>query len=98
MTDLVARLRRDATCTSHHEAADEIERLRAERDAARAESERLRGAGLGALATAVAAHSLLARGGKRAAPSDTMFLQMLSDYEVSIARARAALAKEPGHE
>ena len=32
MTDIVERLRRDATCTSHHEAADEIERLRQERD------------------------------------------------------------------
>jgi hypothetical protein len=29
--DIVERLRLDATCTSHHEAADEIERLRAER-------------------------------------------------------------------
>lgn len=28
MTDIVERLRRDATCTTHHEAADEIERLR----------------------------------------------------------------------
>jgi hypothetical protein len=30
MSDIVERLRRDATCTSHHEAADEIERLRAD--------------------------------------------------------------------
>lgn len=29
MTNIVKRLRRDATCTSHHEAADEIEELRA---------------------------------------------------------------------
>lgn len=28
MTDIVERLRRDATCTSHHEAAAEIEELR----------------------------------------------------------------------
>ena len=28
MTDIVERLRQDATCTSHHDAADEIERLR----------------------------------------------------------------------
>lgn len=29
MTDIVQQLRRDATCTSHYKAADEIERLRA---------------------------------------------------------------------
>lgn len=34
MGDIVERLRRDATCTSHHEAAAEIERLRAARDGA----------------------------------------------------------------
>ena len=79
------------------EANDEITTMERdaairERDAARAEAARLRGAGLDALATATAAHSLLSRGGKRAAPSDMMFLQMLSDYEASITRARAALA------
>lgn len=30
MADIVERLRQDATCTSHHDAADEIERLRAD--------------------------------------------------------------------
>jgi len=37
MSDIVERLRRDATCTSHHEAATEIERLREERDRLAAE-------------------------------------------------------------
>ncbi len=32
MNDIVERLKRDATCSSHHEAAAEIEWLRAERN------------------------------------------------------------------
>ena len=43
----------------------------------------------------VAAHSLLTRtadfGGKKAAPSNKMFDQMLIDYEASANRGRAAL-------
>lgn len=43
----------------------------------------------------VAAHSLLTRtadfGGKKAAPSNKMFDQMLLDYEASANRGRAAL-------
>ena len=38
-----------------------------------------------------AAISLLERGGKKAAPSDKMFEQMLADYRSSLARGRAAL-------
>jgi len=63
----------------------------------RAEVERLRETLLNTLANLVAAHSLLSRGGKKAAPSDKMFAQMLADYEAAIERARAAL-KEPGNE
>ena len=45
-----------------------------------------------------AAISLLERGGnaaKKAAPSDKMFDQMLTDYRASLERARAALAAAP---
>jgi len=42
------------------------------------------------LASLVAAHSLLSRSPKTAAPSDKMFDQMLKDYEKSIERGRKA--------
>lgn len=42
-----------------------------------------------------AATSLLERGGKKAAPSDKMFEQMLVDYRSSLARGRAALKAAP---
>ena len=41
----------------------------------------------------VAAHSLLSRGGKKAAASDTIFKIMLQDYEKSFEAGRKALAK-----
>ena len=44
----------------------------------------------------VAAVSLLERGGKKAAPSNTMFAQMLVDHKNSIERARAALGEKDG--
>jgi hypothetical protein len=69
------------------DAADEIEKLRAE-------IEKLREAALDALASLVAAHSLLKRGGKKAAPSDKMFEQMLCDYDATITRARAVLGEK----
>lgn len=47
------------------------------------------------LASLVAAVSLLRRGGRKAAPSDTMFNMMLSDYEKSIEASRDALAQQP---
>lgn len=53
----------------------------------------LREAATDTLASLVAAVSLLERGGKRAAPSDKMFHTMLADYNASIKRARAALAR-----
>ena len=43
------------------------------------------------LSSLVAAVSLLERGGKKAAPSDKMFVQMLKDYSASIERGRAVL-------
>lgn len=52
------------------------------------------GAIVGALASLAAAISLLERGGKKAAPSDKMFKQMLSDYRKSLEEARAALTAE----
>ena len=42
----------------------------------------------------VAAISLLERGGKKAAPSNKMFEQMLVDYKNGVERARAALEKK----
>jgi hypothetical protein len=45
------------------------------------------------LASLVAVVSLLKRGGKKAAPSDKMFDQMILDYERAIERGRAALAQ-----
>jgi len=44
----------------------------------------------------VAAHSLLSRSSKKAAASDKMFDQMLKDYQASIDRTRATLAKHGG--
>lgn len=44
----------------------------------------------------VASHSLLRRGGEKAAASNTMFEIMLNDYEKSIEVGRAALAKARG--
>ena len=44
-------------------------------------------------ASLVAAISLLERGGKKAAPSDKMFDQMLVDYRNAVEKARAAWIK-----
>ena len=41
----------------------------------------------------IAAHSLLSRGGKKAAASHTVFKIMLQDYEKSFEAGRKALAK-----
>ena len=45
------------------------------------------------LPSLVAAVSLLEKGGKKAAPSDKMFDQMIADYKASIERGRAAYMK-----
>jgi len=55
-----------------------------------AERERLREALIRTAASLVAAISLLERGGKKAAASDTMFAAMLKDYQASVDKARAA--------
>lgn len=96
--DLIHHLRNSKGWpTLGNAAADRIEALRAalaaERDALEAENERLREAALDAAAHLVAATSLLRKGGKKAAPSNKMFAQMLVDYEAAIERTRAALAK-----
>lgn len=46
------------------------------------------------LAHLVAAVSLIERGGKKAAPSDKMYRQMLKDYHASIERGRQHLRRE----
>ena len=66
-----------------------------ERDALRARVAKLEAATIDAAASLTAAISLLERGGKRAAPSDKMFEQMLVDYRNSLERARAALKDAP---
>lgn len=53
-------------------------------------------AGIDVSASLAAAISLLERGGKKAAPSDKMFAQMLADYNASLDRARATLAELTG--
>jgi hypothetical protein len=77
--DLIKALQKEAC-----EDAEIITRLRAE-------NEKLREVLLDTTASLVASVSLLERGGKKAAPSDNMFSQMLVDYKNSIDRARAAL-------
>jgi hypothetical protein len=47
----------------------------------------------GTTAALIAAISLLERGGKKAAASDKMFAQMLSDYSRAVEVGRAAWAK-----
>ena len=54
------------------------------------------GAGIDVGASLAAAISLLERGGKKAAPSDKMFAQMLVDYNASLDRFRTTLAELTG--
>lgn len=87
MSDLKARLRRGGTIHSDDgnatmaEAADRIEAL----------EEALSGT----TASLVAAISLLERGEKKAAPSNTMFAVMLDDYRKAVEVARKALGDTP---
>lgn len=60
----------------------------------KAEIERLREALIDVAASLSAAHSLLKRGGKKAAPSNKMFEIMLDDYEKSLNRAVRALGEK----
>ena len=63
--------------------------------ALRARVAKLEAAAINVAASLAAAISLLERGGKKAAPSDKMFEQMLVDYRNSLERARAALKDAP---
>jgi hypothetical protein len=72
-------------------AADEIERLAAA--LAQSDAEPTRDVFMEVLASLVAAVSLLKAGGKKAAPSDKMFDQMILDYERAIERGRSAIAQ-----
>lgn len=65
-----------------------------------AEIEGLRGAAVGAAAALAAAISLLERAPKaaKAAPSDRMFDQMLSDYRTALETARVAITKGPNND
>ena len=59
-----------------------------------ARAEELEGVLIDATCSLVASVSLLERGGKKAAPSDKMFTQMILDYKGSIERIRAALTPQ----
>jgi hypothetical protein len=58
--------------------------------------ERLREVIMEVTVSLIACHSLLSRGGKRAAASNKMFEIMLSDYEKAIEVGRAALQPKDG--
>lgn len=53
-----------------------------------------RNAILGSVAALAAVISLLKQGGKKAAPSNCMFDQMILDYEAALDKVRAALSKQ----
>jgi hypothetical protein len=77
----------DAVSPIDLKAATELRRLHAE-------NERLREALRDTTLHLGAAVDLLKRGGKKAAASDKMFVQMLDDYTNSFERGRAALRRE----
>lgn len=72
------------------EAIVSLERL-AQADAAEAKVAKLVEVLTSAAASLAAAISLLERGGKKAAPSDQMFNQMLIDYNLALDNARSAI-------
>lgn len=89
MTSILERLRLLVPSDSSgaaFDAVNEITRLTAR-------VAQLEGALIGTTASLVAAISLLERGGKKAAPSDTMFAMMLGDYRKAVGEARAALTQ-----
>ena len=73
-----------------------IQDLCAALDVAEAKLAKAIEAGVYVAASLNAAISLLERGGKKAAPSDKMFAQMLVDYSASLDRFRATLAELTG--
>ena len=91
-----ARADRDAERGKVKSLREENTRLSDKIAALKAENERLRAAAISTMASLAATISLLERGGKRAAPSDKMFAQMLVDYHKSLSDARAALETTNG--
>jgi hypothetical protein len=85
--DLVKRLR--GGLAIGEEAADRIEELEAKLAKAV-------GAAVDTAASLAAAISLLEKGGKKAAPSNKMFDQMMADYRYSLERTRTTLAELKG--
>ena len=85
MSSIVERLRAEATDNRRYEVSGTLATEAADRIA------QLEDALIDAGASLAAAISLLERGGKKAAASDKMFAVMLSDYQKSMDRARAAL-------
>lgn len=78
-------------------AAATLRALLAEKEAAEARVAELEAVVIGTASSLAAAISLLERGGKaakKAAPSDKMFDQMLTDYRNALRQARAALAQK----
>lgn len=71
--------------------SDLVAELTAENERLKQEREVLVSTSKLSLANLVAAHSLLSRSPKSAAPSDKMFDQMLSDYQSAIDKVRADL-------
>jgi predicted phage gp36 major capsid-like protein len=104
--DLVKRLREDQPvtqdmvstmqCALQDDAADRIEALTDQLEAARDDTKKAVEAAVDAGASLAAAISLLERGGRKAAPSNKMFDQMLVDYRNSLERTRTALAEIEG--
>jgi chromosome segregation ATPase len=88
----------EAELTSEQDRADRIAReldaLRWEQEASAEYTKQMRKALKDTTVCLVAAVSLLESGGKKAAPSNKMFEQMLDDYKNSIERGRAALEKK----
>lgn len=86
--DWAAQRDNDALTIQKYEWKDRAEELQKQIAA-------MREAAKDALASLVAATSLLELSPKKAAPSDKMFDQMIADYKASIERTRAALSTSP---
>ena len=88
----------EAELTSEQDRADRIAReldaLRWGQEASAEYTKQMRKALKDTTVCLVAAVSLLESGGKKAAPSNKMFEQMLDDYKNSIERGRAALGEK----
>jgi len=97
LTDAIAAALASAKAEARREAISEIahgQHPEWEERAKQAEAEvdALRKHAIAVMASLAAAISLLERGGKKAAPSNKMFAQMLVDYKRALEDARAALS------